>query len=177
MKSIVIGLGLSASFSFLLLACGGVDQTGGAKEPSSTHQTLSVVGGCEFAACGSPPSSLASAPSVKCSDVSSGSCEWSATGDSGSTSYRPCSASECPAAPALDCPAGTVHSSQQCGSENGAACAWTTVCTPPRDTTPCPDVNSCGAQIAIGVICSDGSTGALACVTDGHTCSWQRNCD
>ena len=176
MKSIVfIGLGLSASF--LPLACGSADQSGGAKSPSSTRQTLSAVGGCEFAACGSLPSNLSSTPSVTCSSGSSESCAWAASDADATTSYRPCSASECPAAPALACPPGTVHSSQQCGSENDAACAWTTVCSPPRDTTPCPDANSCGPQLEIGVICSDGSNGALVCVTNGQTCSWQRNCD
>ena len=175
MKSIVIGLGLVASF--LPLACGSADQTGGAKAPTSTRQTLSAVGSCEFAECGSMPSNLSSTPSVKCSSASSNSCAWSASKPDDSVSYRPCTASECPAAPAVDCPAGTVHSSQQCGSENDAACAWTTVCTPARDTTPCPDANGCGAQTEIGVICADGSNGAQVCVTNGQTCSWQRNCD
>jgi hypothetical protein len=175
MKSIVIALSFSAAL--LSIACGSADQSAGANTPSHTHQTLSAVGGCEFAACGSLPSTLASAPSVECSNETSDSCAWSASGDSGSTSYRYCSANECPTAPALDCPTGTVHSSQQCGSEDGAACAWTTVCTPPRDTTPCPDSDSCGPQPAIGVICKDGSNGALVCVTNGQSCSWQRNCD
>jgi hypothetical protein len=70
-----------------------------------------------------------------------------------------------------------VRSSQECGSQNDAACTWTTVCVPPRATTPCPDQNGCGPEPALGVICSDGSTGGLACVTDGQKCSWQRTCD
>jgi hypothetical protein len=174
MKSFVIGLGFIVSI--LPLACGSSDQNQGAKSPATARQTLSTVGDCAFTACGSLPSNLSSTPSVKCAGASSDSCTWSASDDS-TVSYRPCAASECPTAPAIDCPTGTVHSSQQCGSENDAACAWTTVCTPPRDTTPCPDANGCGAQPELGVICSDGSTGALACVTNGQTCSWQRNCD
>ncbi|MET0791531.1 MAG: hypothetical protein ABW061_08430 [Polyangiaceae bacterium] len=174
MKNIIIGLGLMASF--VPLACGSADQSPGAKSPSSTSQTLSAVGACEFLACGSLPSNLASTPSVKCSGPAADSCAWSAS--SGATSsYRACATSECPAAPALDCPSGTVRASQQCGSENDAACAWTTVCTPPRDTTPCPDADGCGAQSELGVICADGSTGGFACVTNGQTCSWQRTCD
>lgn len=173
MKNIVIGLWLSGSF--LSLACGNADQ--GAKSPAATSQTLSAVGACAFAACGSLPSNLASTPSVRCSGPASDSCAWSASADHDVSSYRACSASECPDAPALDCPAGSVHSSQNCGSENGAACAWTTVCVPPRDTTPCPDANGCGAQAELGVICKDGSSGALVCVTNGQTCSWQRSCD
>ncbi len=174
MKNIVIGLGLIASF--LPLACGSADQSVDAKSPPNTSQTLSAVGACAFAACGSLPSSLASTPSVTCSAAASDSCAWSKSDDS-SVSYRACAASECPAAPAIDCPAGTVRSSQQCGSENDAACAWTTVCTPARDTTPCANANACGPQPQLGVICSDGSTGDLACVTNGQTCSWQRSCD
>jgi hypothetical protein len=175
MKNIVIGLSLSASFS--MLACGSADQTGAPKSASSTSQTLSAVGACSFAACGSMPSSLSGTPSVKCSGESAGSCAWSARGADSSVSYRPCSESECPAAPAIDCPAGTVHSSQQCGSENDAACAWTTICSPPRSTTACPRQDGCGPQLELGVICNDGSNGALVCVTDGQACSWQRNCD
>jgi len=178
MKNIVLGFSFSASL--LAFACGSADQTPPAQTPSVTSQTLSAVGTCSFAECGSLPSNLSSTPSVKCSSPSaaaSANCAWSASGDDSTVSYRPCSASECPPAPALDCPAGTVHSSQQCGSENGAACAWTTVCSPPRSTTPCPDQNGCGPAPLLGVICQDGSTGALACVSDGKTCSWQRNCD
>jgi len=174
MKNIVLALGLSVSFG--LFACGSSDQNAGAKSPSATHQTLSAVGDCGFSACGSLPSNLTSAPSVTCSSAASDSCAWSAADDT-TVSYRSCAASECPPAPAIDCPSGTVRSTQQCGSQNDAACTWTTVCTPPRDTTPCPDQNSCGPEQDIGVICSDGSTGGLVCVTDGQKCSWQRNCD
>jgi len=174
MKNIVI-LCLSAAFS--VFACGSADQPAGAKSPSITSQTLSAVGACTFVACGSLPSSLASTPSVKCSPLVSDACTWAANDESATSSYRPCAASECPSAPAIDCPAGSVHSSQQCGSENDAACVWTTVCTPPRDTTPCPDPDGCGPQFAIGVICKDGSTGGQVCVTNGQNCSWQRSCD
>lgn len=175
MKNIVVGLGIIASF--LPLACASSDPGSGAKSPASTSQTLTAVGDCAFSACGSVPSSLGSEPSVKCSAGSSDSCAWSASSDDTVVSYRPCAASECPAAPAIDCPAGTVSSSQQCGSENDAACAWTTVCVPPRDTTPCPNADGCGAQPELGVICKDGSNGALVCVTNGQKCSWERNCD
>ncbi|HEY6078064.1 MAG TPA: hypothetical protein VIW29_04640 [Polyangiaceae bacterium] len=176
MKSIINGSCLSAWL--LLLACGSAEQGAGA-EPAAVQQTLSVVGACTFVACGSMPPSLATTPSVECvasAEASSDSCAWS-TSDDGSVSYRPCAASECPVAPAIDCPAGTLRSSQQCGSENDAACAWTTVCTPPRDTAPCPEIDGCGPQPALGVICDDGSNGELACVTNGQTCSWQPNCD
>ncbi len=177
MKYIAIGLvSVAASLS---LACSGADQVPEPHSPSASRQTLSAIGDCEFAACGVLPSNLSSTPSVECAATpdAPSDCAWSASDASGSVSYRPCSASECPPAPTLDCPANTVRSSEQCGSENDGACAWTTVCAPPRDTTPCPDANGCGPEQDIGVICSDGSTGGLACVTDGHTCSWQRTCD
>lgn len=176
MKNVAILLGFVGSI--LPLACGGTsDQTGGAQTPSATHQTLSAVGDCGFS-CGSVPSNLASASSVSCSGPSTAACAWSDSSDpNGTDSYRPCTSAECPTAPAIDCPAGTAQSSQQCGAANDGACAWTTVCTPPRDTTPCPDPNACGAQEDIGVICKDGSTGALVCVTNGTKCSWERNCD
>jgi len=174
MKHVGFLLGLIGSF--LPLACSGSsDQTGGAQTPNATHQTLSGVGDCGFS-CGSVPSNLASTPSVTCSGPSKDACAWSDSADD-TVSYRPCAASECPAAPQIDCPAGTARSSQQCGSTNDGACTWTTVCTPPRSTTPCPDSNGCGAEQAVGVICKDGTNGAFACVTDGTKCSWQPTCD
>jgi hypothetical protein len=175
MKSIIIGLGLGASV--LALACSSAEQSAVSKSPASTRQTLSAVGSCAFAGCGTVPPGLANAPSVQCSSAPSEGCGWSASDADATTSYRSCAASECPPTPSIDCPAGTVHSSQQCGSENSAACVWTTVCAPPRDTTPCPDANGCGAEPALGVICKDGSNGALVCVTNGQACSWQRSCD
>jgi hypothetical protein len=175
MRNIVIALGFVASF--LPLACSGSD-TSGTKSTSTTSQTLSVVGACVFSGCGSLPSNLSSAPSVTCSGASADACAWSAdSGDDSAVSYRWCTASECPPAPAIDCPTGTVRSTQQCGSENDAACTWTTVCTPPRSTTPCADQNGCGVELERGVVCSDGTSGALVCVTDGSQCSWQPNCD
>ena len=175
MKNALFLLGFLGSL--VPLACGGSsDQTGGAQTPSTAAQTLSAVGDCGFS-CGSVPANLSSAASVSCSGPSADSCAWSADSDDGTTSYRQCAASECPTAPAIDCPMGTARSSQQCGSENGGACTWTTVCTPPRSTTPCPDANGCGAQPELGVVCSDGTSGALVCVTNGAKCSWERNCD
>lgn len=176
MKNVLILLGFVSSI--LPLACGGSsDQTGGAQTPTAAHQTLSAVGECGFS-CGSVPANLSSAPSVSCSGASSDACAWAADSDPNATvSYRPCTAAECPAAPVIDCPAGTAYSSQQCGALNDGACEWTTVCTPPRDTTPCPDPNACGPEEDIGVICKDGSTGGLVCVTDGKKCSWERSCD
>jgi hypothetical protein len=53
------------------------------------------------------------------------------------------------------------------------------VCVPPRITTPCPQADGCsGQQVpAIGVICKDGSTGGMTCVTDGEKCFMERDCD
>lgn len=161
--------------SLLPLACGASDQGSGAQTPK-TSQTLSAVGDCAFAACGSLPSNLSSTPRVTCSSPSGTECAWSAS-SSDTTSYRQCAASECPSPPVIDCPSGTLRSTQQCGSTNGAACAWVTVCTPPRSTTPCPDADGCGPMQDIAVICSDNTTGTFVCVTDGAKCSWQNSCD
>jgi len=163
--------------SLLPLACSsGSDKTAGVQTPTEVQQTLSGVGDCGFS-CGSVPSNLSTVPSITCSAPSKGACAWSAASADDTVSYRQCAASECPAPPAIDCPAGTARASQQCGSENSGACTWTTVCAPPRSTTPCPDANGCGAEPELGVVCSDGSNGALVCVTSGSKCSWQPNCD
>ncbi len=174
MKNIVTTISLIAAF--LALACSSSNTDTGAAAPTTTKQTLNAIGSCAFTACGSLPSSLASKATVTCSGASADSCAWSAD-DNGAVSYRQCADSECSPAPEIDCPAGTVRSSQQCGSENNGACLWTTVCTPPRSSTPCPDVNGCGPQSALGVICSDGKTGDQVCVSDGTKCQWQPSCD
>jgi hypothetical protein len=163
----------------LLSACGGTEEAKSPGEGGSTRQTLSASGECSFATCGSVPSSLANAPKVECSASSPDACGWSEDSASATVSFRPCAESECPPKPAVECPADTVQSSQYCGSENDAACAWTTVCTPPRITTPCPQANGCDGQEipAIGIICKDGSNGGMTCVTDGQKCFMERDCD
>lgn len=172
----IIGL---CSLLSVLAACSGSEE---AKSPSaggSRPQTLSANGDCSFEACGAMPSSLASAAKVECAASSSAPCTWSEESAGTSVSFRPCADAECPAKPAVECPANTVQSSQYCGSENSAACAWTTVCVPPRITTPCPQADGCSGQpvLTIGVICKDGSNGGMACVTDGTKCFMERDCD
>lgn len=171
-SAIALNLGL------LLVACAGADR-GESDTPETRRQTVKVSDGCEFASCGVMPSSLSSEPVVECSAPDGAECSWSDTGDDASVSYRYCADSECPPKPAVDCPAGTTFGSQQCGSENDAPCAWTTSCVPPRITTPCADSHGCDhlEVQAIGIICKDGSNGGFACVTDGKSCFWERNCD
>lgn len=163
----------------LLAACGSTEGPKSPSEGGATRQTLSANGECSFEACGALPSSLDTAPKVECSAHSSEACEWSADEASGSVGFRQCAESECPPKPAVDCPTDTVQSSQYCGSENDAPCAWTTVCVPPRVTTPCPSADGCADQpvFTIGIICKDGSTGGFACVTDGERCFLERDCD
>lgn len=176
MKSIAI-VWVGTWLALGLAACGGSEPSG--KGPDSpSRQALIVTAECSFEACGSVPSSLSSEPEVKCSAQESD-CSWSDTGDddNGTVSYRPCADSECPAKPAVNCPSNTVQSTQQCGSENNAACSWTTTCVPPRVKTPCADPNSCGPVPDLAVICSDGSASGLVCVTDGKTCFLERGCD
>lgn len=93
-------------------------------------------------------------------------------------SYRPCAESECGAAPGAEvCPSGTTFRGNSCGSENEAVCAWSSACTPPRSTVPCPDTDGCGPQPEIGVICQDGGIGGLACMQGASRCGWERTCD
>lgn len=169
-SAIALSLGLS------FVACAGADRSD-SDTPDLRRQTLKAEDGCEFASCGALPSSLSSEPVVECSSTAGEACSWS--GDDGSVSYRYCADSECPPKPEIDCPEGTAFGSQQCGSENDAPCAWTTSCVPPRVTTPCADSHGCDdlPVQAIGIICKDGSNGGFACVTDGESCFWERNCD
>jgi hypothetical protein len=166
----------SLLFALSVAACSST--TGPADHaPGGTRQQLVAKGDCTFAECGSP-SSFEGEAKIECSASTNDACEWSAADDS-VVGYAYCEDSECPPRPAVDCPADTVKASQQCGNENNAGCAWTTVCVPPRETTPCPAQNGCDGepQQAIGIICSDGSAGGLVCVTDDQKCFWERNCD
>ena len=173
----IIGICSFLFGSAWLVACGASEEAKSPSDGGSIRQTLSVNGDCQFEACGSVPSSMASTPKVECSAAPSAACAWSDA--SAVVSFRQCADSECPAKPAVDCPADTVQSTQYCGSENDAACAWTTVCVPPRITTPCPQANGCDNQPVslIGIICKDGSNGGMACVTDGNSCFLERDCD
>jgi len=177
MNSIAIITMLSSCAAFALSACGGSEPgQGGAQAP--TRQTLIVTSECSFEGCGSVPSNLSSEPQVKCTALESN-CGWSEVSDdhAGTVSYRACADSECPAKPAVNCPSNTVQSAQQCGSESGAACAWTTSCVPPRVKTPCADPDSCGPVPDLAVQCSDGTYNGLVCVTDGNSCFLERGCD
>ena len=175
-KSVFIFLSLSYAMS--ALACSSSND-GNPPATQDTKQTLSFEGDCTAVACSSPPSNLSTAPAVTCTGPTGAACQWAASSASDTVSYRECGAAECLAKPTITCPTGTSLVSQTCGSENDAACSWTSVCVPPRDTTPCPQDNGCDSQplIEIGIICKDGSTGAFACVTDGKQCHWERNCD
>jgi hypothetical protein len=178
MKHVFI-IGYASFFTLVAAACGGTDSAKNAGDDKPVRQTLRASGECSFEACGAVPSSMQSQASVACDASSGADCDWEPFDPDGTVSYRSCDDSECPPRPAIDCPEDTVQASQQCGSENDAACAWTTVCTPPRITTPCPDAKGCdGIPVQqIGIICKDGSAGGFACVTDGERCFLERNCD
>jgi hypothetical protein len=170
--SVVVG-------STFLGACGGSEEAKSPSDRASTLQTLSVNGECSFEGCGKMPDSLTSAAKVECGASSSGACAWSEDSASSSTSYRQCADTECPPKPAVKCPTDTVQAAQTCGSENQGPCGWTTVCVPPRITTPCPQADGCSDQpvLTIGITCKDGSVGGMACVTDGASCFLERDCD
>lgn len=165
--------------SLFVAACGGSEEAKSPSEGGSTRQTLSISGDCSFDACGSVPPSLSSTPQVECGGAKPEDCAWSDARASTSVSFRQCADSECPPKPAVQCPSDTVQSSQYCGSENDAPCVWTTLCVPPRITTPCPEADGCATQPVptIGIICKDGRTGGMACVTDGQKCFLERDCD
>jgi hypothetical protein len=178
-------------FSFaavsLAIACGGASSEPGAPEeptpaptPAARRDALSFVSPCTASECGEVPSSFDEETTASCAP-SGAECAWSAPGgDDTSVSYRSCEPSECAAAePTADvCPEGLTFGGNTCGSENDAACAWTTACVAPRSTTPCPQgADACGPVPEIGVICADGSTGSLVCVLAGDRCEHQPSCD
>lgn len=164
---------LAASF---FLACGTGSEGGGSlqtihPQPQPNSEGVSFIAPCTASSCGPAPASLAS-PRCK---AEANACAWS---DDTSVSYRSCADSECGTAPDPSvCPSGTTFRGNACGSENEAACAWRTTCAPPRSTVPCSDPEGCGGKPELGVICSDGSTGDLACMTVNARCAWQRTCD
>jgi hypothetical protein len=167
-------------FVVLSSACSSTSETRD-PSPAGRRQQYVAKGDCLFESCGSVPSTFAGEAKVECASSDGNDCEWDAAenGDDDVVSYARCEDSECPPRPAIDCPGNTVSASQQCGNENDAGCAWTTVCTPPRETTPCPSQTGCDGQpvAEIGVICSDGSSGGFVCVSDGDSCYWERSCD
>jgi hypothetical protein len=171
---------LAISCALSAFACGG---SGSDSLPTiqQTKQTLVFKGDCDASACASRPSNLETAASVTCASATDAACQWTDSDNSDSETsvgYRNCGASECSAKPNITCPTGTTLDGQECTSENDAPCSWTSKCVPPRDTTPCPQANGCDDQPMelIGIICTDGSTGALACVTNGKQCTWEPNC-
>ena len=140
-------------------------------QPQPNRSPVSFTAPCTAERCGDVPGSISS---PRCKPLPA-ECGWT---DDTSVSYRQCPESECGAAPGPEvCPEGTTFKGNACGSENEAACAWTTACAPPRSTTACPDANGCGEMPLIGVICEDGGTGGLECMQFDGYCSWQRTCE
>jgi hypothetical protein len=156
--------------SIVIAACGGTTTTP-QPAPGGTASQALYTAPCTSSVCGSQPSGM-----EKCVP-NKDSCEWHDVDPDGTVSYRPCASSECGKEPGAEvCPPGTTFKGNQCGSENEAACRWTTTCAPPRSTKPCA-TDACGPMPEIGVICKDGSTGALACMDQNGKCGWERTCD
>lgn len=175
-QKIITYVGLLVALS--AVAC----SSGESPEPSPGGQRQQYIakGECGFESCGSLPSSFQGEPKLECSSADGTDCEWDVVSDDpdDAVSYASCEDSECPPRPVTNCPEGTKQS-QQCGNENDAGCAWTTTCTPPRETTPCPATDGCDSQPLgeIAVICEDGRGGEFVCVTDDTRCYWERSCD
>jgi hypothetical protein len=140
-------------------------------QPQPNRREALFSAPCTATTCGDAPASL-SKPRCAPSGVE---CTWA---EDAVVSYAQCDAGTCGQEPSPDvCPAGTDFKANMCGSENEGACRWTTVCAPPPSTTPCADPSGCGAQPALGVICSDGGMGELLCMQLDDRCGWQRSCD
>ncbi len=172
--------GVSSAICFLsvVVACQGTP-AGSADPKVGIHpqpqppsaREVKFTSPCTSSKCGEAPSTL---ESPRCKAEASG-CAWS---EDTSVSYRGCDASECGLAPGADvCPSGTTFKGNACGSEDNAACGWSTVCAPPASTTPCSTSDGCGAKPDIGVVCKDGGLGDLACMQFGARCDWQRTCE
>ena len=172
---------LFASLLLLAVACGNsgsIDESpdGIHPQPQPTNGNIKIDAPCNTTTCGPAPSSF---QYPKCRPQS-GACTWI---DQVAVSYQACEPVECGPAPTTNvCPTGTSFASNTCGSENDDSCRWTTACAPPRSTTPCPDPNGpngCPSEVeSIGVICKDGSNGALACyLLASGKCGYQPNCE
>lgn len=181
-----VSLGILGILGIVLAACSGASSETTAPPPASpapsgddtatVREALEFDAPCTASACGETPASSTSTK-PKCSAVS-GACAWSDPSPNGSVSYRQCEDTACGTKPdASVCPAGTTFKGAQCGSENEGACVWRSACTPPPSTIACADVDGCGPQPAIGVICKDGTSGGLLCMKQGAKCAWQRSCE
>ncbi len=162
----------------LAIACESGTETGPGPQgihpqPQPNRREAAFTAPCTAQRCGDAPSSIAN---PQCKPLPS-ECGWA--DDDGSVSYRACADAECGAAPGAEvCAEGTTFKGNTCGSENEAACAWTTFCAPPPSTTPCAEGDDgCGPMPMIGVVCTDGGAGGLACMQFDGRCNWQRTCD
>ena len=78
--------------------------------------------------------------------------------------------------PAVACASGFTESSQ-CGSLDGAACAWAITCTASLTGNACPVANGCGdTQPDVAPVCADGSEGSLVCLQTTTGCEWGPSC-
>jgi hypothetical protein len=140
-------------------------------QPQPNDGSVRISAPCSASECGEAPSSLAN---PHCKPKGAG-CSWS---DDTSVSYRQCADAECGVAPSPNiCPIGTTFRGNSCGSEDEEPCRWTTHCSPPPSTAPCPNADGCGPKPALAVICSDGGIGDLVCMEFQSRCAWQRTCD
>lgn len=160
----------------LAVACESSSETGTGPQgihpqPQPNRREAAFTAPCTAERCGEAPSSISS---PRCKPLPA-ECGWT---ENGSVSYRPCADSECGTAPGPEvCPEGTTFKGNTCGSENEAACVWSTACAPPRSSIKCADPEGCGEMPNIGVICSDGGTGGLECMQFDTRCDWQRTCE
>ena len=141
-------------------------------QPQPTKGEASFTSPCTAEACGEAPVSLTS---PRCKPVANG-CGWS---EDSSVSYRTCEESACGTAPGPNvCPAGTTFKANTCGAEKDGPCGCTTAWGGRRCSTGCTTLYGCGAaKPELGVVCSDGGIGDLACMKFIDGCRWQPTCD
>lgn len=184
-----------ASFALLALAACSATPGPSSEQPfersTRTGQSLSYAEPCTPSACDALPVPAIGCgdggdPVVSCAPGNDGACHvdvkcGGAPGSSppsgssgGNVSYSECPASACGPLPAIGCAPGYTLG-ESCGSENSAACRWTTTCSPPPSDTPCAP-EACGPVPALAEVCKDGSTGKLDCMKVGSKCTWQSKC-
>lgn len=148
---------------------GGVPSTVSPQPQPSARPGLRFTSPCKPDVCGAAPEENATCRRNK-DDV----CAWFPDTP---VSYRSCEPKECGVEPTITCAAPFSFAGNTCGSEDERPCEWTTICLPPKSTTPCGDRNGCGPKPDLGVVCKDGGAGDLVCMDVGGTCDFQRTCD
>lgn len=154
------------AFGFALVACNGSSSAGdlGGDTPNTdTAAGYLYLGACTPSVCNDLPVAeigcASGQPEYVCSARSNGQCAIDVRCPSSSpddtVSFAPCEDSQCgpkPGNPAEACPSGYEWTGSQCGSLNGAACAWANGCYPPKEPLTV-DQSKIGKACGLDVSC------------------------